>query len=189
MPGEIIELPVARAGERKADPDLAAAAANGDKAAFETLVRRHQGVVRGLARRLAGSPDVADDIAQVTFLNAWRSIKTYSGGAFRSWLCAIAYREFLQVTGKEKRRRDALEAVNDQEPTLASSSGARLDLDRALGALPEAQRVAIVLCVAAGMSHSEAAAATGWPVGTVKSHVLRGKARLKEALDAYAAAS
>ena len=57
-----------------------------------------------------------------------------------------------------------------------------LDLDRALKTLPENQRICVVLCVAAGLSHSEAARATGFPLGTVKSHVGRGVAALREQL-------
>ena len=66
------------------------------------------------------------------------------------------------------------------------SSAARLpeqlDLDRALKTLPENQRICVVLCVATGMSHSEASAATGFPLGTVKSHVNRGVAALRKQL-------
>jgi RNA polymerase sigma-70 factor (ECF subfamily) len=60
----------------------------------------------------------------------------------------------------------------------------RLDLDRALGKLAENQRICVVMCVAAGLSHAEASMATGWPLGTVKSHVTRGVATLRKHLAA-----
>ncbi|MEO0981679.1 MAG: RNA polymerase sigma factor [Pseudomonadota bacterium] len=187
MAGELIELSMLGRGDRPTDPDLAAAAAEGDRAAFEELVKRHQGVVRSMMRKLTRGAMDADDLAQAAFLSAWRGIRSYSGGAFRSWLCAIAYRELLQARRKRPVGREVdLEAAPDA--AYETPLGARLDLDRALAALPEEQRVAIVLCVAAGMSHSEVSVATGWPLGTVKSHVARGKDKLKAALGAYAAA-
>ncbi len=165
------------------DIDLAREAASGDEAAFETLVRRYQGNVRGLCRRLTNHAAEADDVAQATFLMAWRKIRSYRGGAFKSWICTIAYREFLQA-----RRKKKVEVEFDEQVHVLAfeQSAARLpeqmDLDRALRVLPENQRICVVLCVAAGMSHSEAAAATGFPLGTVKSHVNRGVAALRKQL-------
>lgn len=165
------------------DIDLARQAASGDEAAFETLVRRYQGNVRGLCRRLTSHPAEADDVAQAAFLLAWRKIGSYRGGSFKSWVCTIAYREFLQA-----RRKKKVEVEFDEHVHVLAfdSSAARLpeqmDLDRALRLLPENQRICVVLCVASGMSHSEAAAATGFPLGTVKSHVNRGVAALRKQL-------
>ena len=68
----------------RSDPDLAHAAARGNEASFAELVRRHQGKVRGMARRLTGSEAQGDDIAQATFLTAWQKIATYAGGTFSS---------------------------------------------------------------------------------------------------------
>jgi RNA polymerase sigma factor (sigma-70 family) len=165
------------------DIDLAHQAASGDEAAFETLVRRYQGNVRGLCRRLTRHAAEADDVAQATFLMAWRKIGAYRGGSFKSWICTIAYREFLKA-----RRKKKIEVEFDEQVHVLGfdSSAARLpeqmDLDRSLRLLPENQRICVVLCVASGMSHSEAAAATGFPLGTVKSHVNRGVAALRKQL-------
>lgn len=167
------------------DIDLARDAASGKEAAFEALVRRYQGTIRGMTRRLARHPAEADDIAQAAFLTAWRKISGYRGGSFKSWLCTIAYREFLQV-----RRKHKVEVEFDESAHIIAfdTSAARLaehmDLDRALKSLPENQRICVILCVASGLSHSEAAAATGFPLGTVKSHVTRGVAALRNHLAA-----
>ncbi|MCR9270237.1 MAG: RNA polymerase sigma factor [Henriciella sp.] len=167
----------------KSDLDLAREAASGQEAAFETLVRRYQGNVRGLTRRLTAHAAEADDVAQTAFLTAWRKIGSYRGGSFKSWLCTIAYREFLQA-----RRRQKPEVTFDESAHIIGfdASAARLpeqlDLDRALRTLPENQRICVVLCVASGMSHSEASEATGFPLGTVKSHVNRGVAALRKQL-------
>ena len=168
----------------RSDPDLAQAAARGNEAAFAELVRRHQGKVRGMARRLAGSDAPGDDIAQVTFLTAWQKISTYAGGTFSSWICAICWREFLQW-----RRRQKIEIEFDETAQIipfdrsVDQSEMRMDLTRALETLSEAQRVCVVLCAATGLTHQEAADVTGWPLGTVKSHVLRGVALLRTRLE------
>ncbi len=171
------------------DLDLARDAASGKEAAFEALVRRYQGAVRGLCRRLTSHAAEADDVAQAAFLMAWRKIGSYRGGSFKSWICTIAYREFLQA-----RRRKKIEVEFDENTHILAfdTSAARLpeqlDLDRALKTLPENQRICVVLCVATGMSHSETSAATGFPLGTVKSHVNRGVAALRKQLAAESVA-
>lgn len=172
------------------DPDLAAQAARGNREAFAELVRRHQATVRGMLRRLSGNASNGDDLSQATFIRAWTQIKTYRGGVFRSWLCAIAYREFLQYNRRraaQERGRALLEDATVITITR-DHSGLSHDIDRALSKLPDAQRIAVTLCVAAGLSHNEAAIATGWPLGTVKSHVTRGKAALRRILEGYGAA-
>ena len=168
----------------RSDPDLAHAAARGSEAAFAELVRRHQAKVRGMARRLAGSEATGDDIAQATFFTAWQKISSYAGGTFSAWICTICWREFLQW-----RRRQKMEIEFDETAEIisfdrsADQTEQRMDLTRALESLSEAQRVCVVLCVATGLSHTEAAEVTGWPLGTVKSHVQRGVALLRTRLE------
>jgi len=168
----------------RSDPDLAHAAARGSEAAFAELVRRHQAKVRGMARRLAGSEATGDDIAQATFFTAWQKISSYAGGTFSAWICTICWREFLQW-----RRRQKMEIEFDETAEIipfdrsAEQAEQRMDLTRALESLSEAQRVCVVLCVATGLSHTEAAEVTGWPLGTVKSHVQRGVALLRTRLE------
>lgn len=165
----------------QSDPDLASAVQSGNEAAFAELVRRHQARVRGMARRLTGTPADGDDIAQATFLTAWRKIATYSGGNFGAWLCKICYREFLQA--RRKRTEETGHTDEGQIPDLDTSAalaGDRIDLARALSTLPDQQRICVVMCVAAGLSHREICDATGWPLGTIKSHVSRGVAALRQ---------
>lgn len=190
MTAKLIKLPRART-RSESDPDLAEKAAGGDRAAYSELVRRHQGTVRGLMRRLTGGHQAdADDLSQAAFLRAWTQIGTYSGGQFRSWLCTIAYREFLQAKRKVKAQMRISDAVNalGVDISYTDTKAASVDMDNALRSLSDEQRIAIVLCVSAGMSHSEASIATGWPLGTVKSHVLRGKAALQASLVDYGVA-
>jgi RNA polymerase sigma-70 factor (ECF subfamily) len=161
------------------DPELIRAAMAGDREAFGQLVARHQSGIRALARRLARSVADGDDIAQAAFLTAWRRRSTWRGGSFRGWVGAIAYREFLHA------RRGAPSAEVDDLPGEGGQGGERLDLIRAMGVLEENERAAVALCLGAGLSHGEAALVLEAPLGSVKSWVLRGRAKLQKALAAY----
>ncbi len=171
------------AGADISDADLTKAAMAGDRAAFGRLVARHQSSIRALARRLTRSAADGDDIAQAAFLTAWRRRSTWRGGSFRSWVCTIAYREFLHARIAPSPELNAEETEGE-----AGESGERLDLKRAMAVLEEGERAAVALCLGAGLSHAEAAVAMGAPLGTVKSWVLRGRAKLQKALAAYAGA-
>ena len=168
----------------RSDPDLAADAAGGHEAAFAELVRRHQARIRGMARRLTGSASDGDDVAQATFLQAWQKIGTYQGGKFTAWLCAICFNQFLMARRKQKIEiefDETAEVIPFDRPLERTSD--KMDLDRALTTLTDAQRVCVVMCVAVGLSHRECSEATGWPLGTVKSHVQRGVANLRQHLE------
>lgn len=151
-------------------------------AAFGELVRRHQGLVRSMLQRMCRNHALADDLAQDAFIRAFEKIGSFKGtGTFKSWLCSIAYTEFLKSARKRKSTERAMEKFKSgQEDSEAPRDmGNVVDLDRALATLKEDERAAVVLCYSCGMSHSEAADATGMPLGTVKSHVNRGRAKLQ----------
>ena len=162
---------------------IALVMAGSDQRAFSALVGRHQQAVRGLLMRLCRNHALADDIAQDTFVKAFEKISTYSGsGSFKAWLCKIAYTQFLMSARKRKAADKALERLQAEPAETATKPGvpgAKVDLDRALATLGEEERACVVMCYAGGMSHSEAADAVGLPLGTVKSHVNRGRAKLK----------
>jgi len=168
------------------DAALVARIREGSERAFNLLIDRHQQAVRGFLRRLLASAADADDIAQETFLAAWQSVRDYRGGSsVRSWLCAIAWRKArtAQRSWLRRRTREAdYQAETPGEGELQASAEDRLAVRQALLTLPIEQRAAIALCLAEGFSHAEAAEALGAPLGTVKSHVTRGKARLLQAL-------
>ena len=154
-----------------------------DRAAFGELVRRHQPVVRGFLRRmLGGAGDLADDIAQETFIKAHRALHGFRGGAtFSSWLCAIAANELRAEWRRRKRRAEFGEEEAGDSLTCADSEpGMQRDIAAGLARLSEAQRAALVLCCEHGLTHEEAATALALPLGTLKSHLARGKARLRE---------
>jgi RNA polymerase sigma-70 factor (ECF subfamily) len=155
-----------------------------DRASFGELVRRHQPLVRGFLRRmLGGSHALADDVAQDTFIKAYRALRDFRGGAaFSTWLCAIAANELRAEWRRQKRRAEFLEEEGG-ESAVEAASGDGSDLAAALQRLSEMQRAALVLCFEHGLTHEEAAAALGCPVGTLKSHIARGKLRLREWLE------
>jgi RNA polymerase sigma-70 factor (ECF subfamily) len=185
------------------DPDAALIArvvVHDDRHAFAELVRRHQSAVRACLRKLsAGNHALADDLAQETFVLAWRNLKSFRNEAkFSTWLYRIATNCWLADARKRKETllgdRDAEVAEGDADepagggatPDHARGAALRMDLERAMAALSEGERAAIVQCYHNDLTHEEAAYVLGMPVGTVKTHVLRGKQKLKAALAAWA---
>lgn len=166
------------------DAALIEAARAGSADAFATLVNRHQQAVRGFLRRSCGNWADAEDLAQDTFIAAWENLEKFSGASsLRSWLCGIAYHKclaYVRSRGRSMARDHAYLEASDPPPRTSGDD--RMDLTAAMARLPMEQRAAVALCLAAGFSHNEAAEALGLPLGTVKSHVLRGKAKLLEAL-------
>ena len=168
---------------------VVALAMAGDDAAFEELVRRRQSPLRNLLRRLCRDAALADDLSQAAFLQAWRNLATLRApGAFGGWLRKLAVNLWLQHL--RRSAHEALASTSGDElvaesPSREMTAGEALDLDRALERLPADVRLCIVLAYAERMSHSEINDLTGIPLGTVKSHIVRGSARLREILDAY----
>ena len=170
-----------------------------DRHAFAELVKRHQSGVRACLRKLtAGNHALADDLAQDTFVLAWRNLKSFRQEArFSTWLYRIATNCWLAQARKRREEllgdRDA-ELGEDAEEAPGSAHAAdparastmKIDLERAMARLSDAERAAIVQCYHNDLSHEEAAYVLGWPVGTVKTHILRGKQKLKAALAAWA---
>jgi RNA polymerase sigma-70 factor (ECF subfamily) len=169
------------------DGTLIAAIRDGSEPAFNTLVDRHQQAVRAFLRRLLGNDADADDIAQDTFLTAWTHARSFRDEAsVRTWLCGIAWRKAKGAQRSWFRRRARDSAHHNHELSADAGSASmedRLAVREALMALPLEQRAAVTLCLVCGFSHSEAAGIIGAPLGTVKSHVLRGRERLREAME------
>ena len=166
------------------DESLVAAAQGGSAEAFSRLVERHQQAVRAFLRRACGNWAQADDLAQETFLAAWSRIgRLRTGASVRAWLCGIGYNKHLSAVrsaGRNRVREASYEAERDE--AIDASVEDKLALEAAMADLPPEQRACVALCLAADFSHAEAAEALGLPLGTVKSHISRGRARLLQAL-------
>lgn len=161
--------------------------ANDDRNAFAELVRRNQSSVRSLLRRLTcGDAALADDLAQETFIRAFRSVRTYRGTAkFSSWMYRIAYNVFLSE--KSKRREEPSEELEQQPASsqMAGSSALKVDLNRAMIALNPAERAVVTLSFAMEASHQEVATILDCPLGTVKTHIMRARQKLQAQLRAW----
>jgi RNA polymerase sigma-70 factor (ECF subfamily) len=166
---------------------VVALAIAGDDLAYGELVRRRQGATRSLFRRLCRDPALADDLSQQTFLQAWRSIETLkSPAAFGAWLRRLAVNIWLQRVRTERSQPGVTELEEAPDEAAHATVSEQLDLDSALATLAPEVRLCITLAYAERMSHSEISEATRIPLGTVKSHISRGAARLRELLGAYA---
>ena len=159
-----------------------------DRNAFAEIVRRHQSQVRTVLRRLTrGDMALADDLAQETFVLAWRKLRHFRFEArFSTWLYRIAFNAWQS---EMRKRREVLLDLDDDAPPLEIAdtephvdAASRIDLERAIATLSDGEQAAIAACYYADLSHEEAAVALGIPLGTVKTHILRAKAKLKARL-------
>lgn len=158
---------------------------DGDHRAFGRLVQMHQSSVRRLLLRLtAGDRAMADDLAQDTFLLAYRKIAGFRAtGTLAAWLYRIAYNRFLEELRKRGRAGEV--ELGDHLAAPVREPLARLDIEKAMVALTVPERAAITLCFSCGFSHPEAGRIMNMPLGTVKSHIARGKDKLRVALAAW----
>jgi RNA polymerase sigma factor (sigma-70 family) len=145
-----------------------------DQQAFTRLVLRHELMVRSI-----------DDVVQETFLRAYLSLASFrSESKFSTWLYRIA---FNLVADKFRRKSldygdlDSIESVSDN-CKLLQQSDLRKDLDKAMRNISAPQRIAVRLCLEEGYTHADAAMAMNLPLGTVKTHVFRGRAQLQQLL-------
>ncbi len=167
------------------DRDLMQSHGAGDPQAFNTLLARHRQRLWAVALRTTGNPEDAADAVQDACLSAFRSAATYRGDArVTTWLHRIVVNACL-----DRARRHAVRPtvpLPEQPPAdprdRLAESETTLVVTAALAALPEEQRLAIVLVDLQSLSVEEAAAVLGVPTGTVKSRCSRGRARLAIAL-------
>jgi RNA polymerase sigma-70 factor (ECF subfamily) len=173
-----------------ADSELIARVArNDDRAAFGELVQRHQSAVRRFLRHLTrGNATLADELAQDTFLQAYRSLAGYRGESrFATWLFGIAHNHFRNARRRVRESAGELSAdtVDESAPSPTHTVALRQDLTAALQQLDPDEQTALHLFYQQGLTHPEIAAVTGWPLGTVKTHLARGKDRLRQLLHAW----
>lgn len=170
-----------------ADPNEAqviAAARGGEAFAIGRLIDAHQAPLRAFLRRYAGPWADADDLAQETLVRALDRLHQFQGrSSFRSWLFGIGYRLAGEAAraGRRRMARDGVWAAHQDDATNPVEAMAPA-VRAALADLPEGQRACIVLCLVLDFSHAEASEALGLPVGTVKSHIARGRAALAQKL-------
>ena len=176
------------------DEALVALVARGDEDALAELYDRVGRIAYGIAYRVLRDERLAEDAVQDAFLAVWRSAATFRAerAKARTWIVTLAHRRAVDVVRREERRRaEPLDVAERQEPADPGGSAEdeawlgfeRTRVQQALRALPDTQREAIELAYYGGYSQSELAERLGLPLGTIKSRMFAGLARLREVLD------
>jgi RNA polymerase sigma-70 factor (ECF subfamily) len=167
------------------DAELMACLAQGDMSALGELARKHQTRVLELAYRTLGSWDLAEDVAQETFLRVYRAAKRYKSTAkFTTWLYRIVFNLCLDEQRKRAKAGTSLEPeVYDQPSSSDEDSAEREELattvKAAVQALPERQRTALILYRYHDLNHAEISEVTGWTQSAVESLLVRAYANLR----------
>ncbi len=181
------------------DADLMAEVARGDAAAFEQLVDRHQGLVIGTVGRMLGNNSDVEDVAQQVFIRVWKSAPRYRPTAkFTTWLLTITRNLVFNEARRRKRHpAEALDIHEGEELLVPPDNAERAPnaalleaelqkaIDNAIRALPEKQRLAVVLCRYEDKSYEEIAQVLDLSVPAVKSVLFRARTELRATLNRY----
>lgn len=159
---------------------------------FDEVADRYGSTIYTFALRLTGDRDEAADLAQDVFVRVYRNLDRYQPGTFDGWLYRITKNLFLDRLRRRRRfRMEPLPEADAQLPAAADPGPADVverrtleaRLERALALLPEDFRLAVLLCDVEQLSYDEIVAVTGWPLGTVRSRIHRGRRQLRDALE------
>lgn len=181
--------------ERLSDEDLMAMIASGDVGAFGQFYDRHSSILFAVALRILGQPEEAEDALQDALTMLWERAALYnpSFGRPLSWAITLTRNKAIDFYRARKRGLEMIltsdgELPDHPESTASSSNRHEIDDDlhqvrRAVESLPRDQRIAIELAFFGGRTHSEVAAMTNAPLGTVKARIRRGMLTLKDGLE------
>ena len=166
--------------ERDEERDWIRHSLTGDHAAFEALVRKYQHMIHALTYRMSGSQADAEDLAQETFIRAYRQLHTYRAEAkFSSWLYRIGINTCLNWQKSRQRRERLHDEFARQDTSPGNVDELTAKVQAALLLLPDKQRAAIILTVYEEMSHAEAARVLGCSETTVSWRVFTARKKLK----------
>jgi len=177
-------------------------ALKGDLNAFNRLVLAYQDMAYNLAYRMLGDDASAQDATQNAFLSAFRNLKAYRGGSFRAWVLRMVTNScYDEMRRRQRRPTVPIEPATDDEEEIESphwladegdspeKAIERLELERAiqhcLSNLPEDFRTVVVMVDVQGLDYTEVSAATGKPLGTIKSRLARARLRLRHCLQHF----
>jgi RNA polymerase sigma-70 factor (ECF subfamily) len=175
-------------------------AQDGDVSAYNTLVLHYQDRVYNVAYRIMGEPAAADDATQEAFISAYKALKRFRGGSFKSWLMRIATNACYDELRRRKRRPqsslDQIVETHESSPLLANKEGPSPEdlqqqselmdaIQRCLDALPDEQRTVAVLRDVEGYDYREIADIMSISLGTVKSRISRARIKLRDCLQGF----
>ena len=176
------------------DEALVALVARGDEPALAELYDRVGRIAYGLALRIVRDERLAEDAVQEGMLAVWRTAASFRAERAKAstWILTLVHRRAVDLVRREERRR--AEPLPEEIPTRTGDTGTPTDeaawlryererVQAALAKLPDTQREAIELAYYGGYSQSELAERLGVPLGTIKSRMFAGLARLRELLD------
>ncbi|MDE5761442.1 RNA polymerase sigma factor [Bacteroides sp.] len=149
--------------------------------AFDQLVRKYQSPVRRFfLHQTCGDSELSDDLAQETFIKAYTNIATFKNlSNFSTWLYRIAYNVFYDYIRSRKETEDLdTYRVDARYSTQQQDVGQQMDIYRALATLKAPERTCITLFYMEDLSIEKIAGITGYPAGTVKSHLSRAKEKM-----------
>lgn len=152
-----------------------------DRQAFDRLVRKYQSPVRRFLLNLTmGDYALSDDLAQETFIKVYLHIRSFRGvSSFSTWLYRVAYNTFYDSIRAKKQYEDLNEAEIDRNSSVAIGfSDEKSDIYTALSYLRVEEKTAILLCYMEDKTQKEVAAIMNLPIGTVKTHILKGKEKM-----------
>jgi len=172
--------------------ELVHCAQQGDSGAFSTLVLTHQTFVYNVILRMVGDPVEAQDLAQDTFVRAWRALPQFRGEAqFRTWLYRIAVNLVYNQRPKIKREMASLPVDDVEELPMPAANLPEVGAERAerrtflyrqIEQLSPSYRLLVMLRYQQDLSYEEIADVVGMPLGTVKTGLFRAHAQLRKAL-------
>jgi RNA polymerase sigma-70 factor (ECF subfamily) len=177
-------------------------AQSGNLDAFNRLVLAYQDLVYGQAYRMMGEAHSAEDAVQEAFISAYRSLRSFRGGSFKSWLLRIVTNAcYDELRWRKRRPTTPLEPVDEDDETIESphwladpgespeeaAERAELSsaLQRCLDELPDDFRIVVILVDIEGFDYSDASNVIQTPLGTVKSRLARARVRLRDCLQGY----
>jgi RNA polymerase sigma-70 factor (ECF subfamily) len=178
---------------------LIAQAQAGDITAYNRLVLHYQDIVYNVAYRIMKDPASAEDATQDAFISAYKALKRFRGGNFKSWLLRIVTNTcYDELRWRKRRPQSSLDEITDENPSVSFMADNEIGperhrqqvelmdaVKRCMDELPDEQRIATVLCDVEGRDYQEIADIMSTSLGTVKSRISRARAKLRDCLRGF----
>jgi RNA polymerase sigma-70 factor (ECF subfamily) len=179
-------LPSADAKVGSPDTALVSAIRSGDQGAMAALYDRYSSIVYSVALRVLGDTGAAEDILQDVFMQLWRNPGSFdsSRGSLGAWLAVISRNRAIDALRRRRPESDVDDVVVSVAPDLAAEADRARVAEKVrglLGTMPVPQRAALEMAYFEGLTHTEIAAKTGEPLGTIKTRIRAGLTALRKA--------